>query len=741
MKMENPSCKKKIEIWGGIECTINRVNDTYYDQLELSGHYHRKDDIDLFASLGVKAFRYPVLWERHHSKTEFESWQPIEENLLKLKFHGITPIAGLVHHGSGPSHVNMLENSFVSGLESYAALVARKFPWLEYYTPVNEPLTTARFCGLYGHWHPHAKEDLLFYKIFLNECKATVLAMKAIRTINAEAKLIQTEDLGKVYSTPLLQYQADFENERRWLTYDLLCGKLTKNSRMWDHMRWLGIEEKELTFFEENPCPPYILGVNHYVTSERFIDENIARYPQHTHGGNGRHVYADVEAVRVNLQEPYGPEVLIKELWNRFALPIAVTEVQLSCTREEQLRWLKELWNAANKLLDAGVDIRAITPWSFLGAFGWNHLLTKDIHDYELGVFDIRSQNPRPTALTKMIKSLSSGNDYQHPFLESDGWWRHQKRLLYFPFAEKNEIDNPIEINKGFALKNIRPVIITGKNGTLGQAFARACEERDIYYILMDRADLDICNPKMIQDVLSKYKPWAIINAAGYVRVDDAETDSEKCFLDNMEGPTILAKFCHCSDVKLLTFSSDLVFDGKKRKPYLESDSPSPLNIYGLSKAEAEASILSVNPDALIIRTSAFFGPWDNYNFVTITLNALSQNKQISVANDSLISPTYIPDLTHASLDLLMDEAKGIWHLANDGAVSWSDFAAQIADHANLDKSLINIIPLQELKYKATRPSYSVLKSEKGIFLPSLDSAIDRFFSHRTTSFCMDRKD
>jgi dTDP-4-dehydrorhamnose reductase len=88
-----------------------------------------------------------------------------------------------------------------------------------------------------------------------------------------------------------------------------------------------------------------------------------------------------------------------------------------------------------------------------------------------------------------------------------------------------------------------------------------------------------------------------------------------------------------------------------------------------------------------------------------------------------------------------MDEAKGIWHLANDGAVSWSDFAAQIADHANLDKSLINIIPLQELKYKATRPSYSVLKSEKGIFLPSLDSAIDRFFSHRTTSFCMDRKD
>src|SRR5205085_10745369 len=102
-----------------------------------------------------------------------------------------------------PLHVNFFDGSFENGLALYAKAVAERYPWLEYYTPVNEPLTTARFCGLYGHWYPHHADEYSFYKILLSECKATIMAMKAIREINPNAKLVQTEDMGKTYSTPL----------------------------------------------------------------------------------------------------------------------------------------------------------------------------------------------------------------------------------------------------------------------------------------------------------------------------------------------------------------------------------------------------------------------------------------------------------------------------------------------------------------------------------------------------------
>ena len=130
-----------------------------------------------------------------------------------------------MHHGSGPAFTNLLDPQFPVLLAQYAKQVAGQFPHINYYTPVNEPLTTARFSGLYGLWYPHKKDDTAFLKMLLNEIKGIVLSMQAIREINPLAKLVQTEDLGKTYSTRSLKYQADFENRRRWLTYDLLCGK------------------------------------------------------------------------------------------------------------------------------------------------------------------------------------------------------------------------------------------------------------------------------------------------------------------------------------------------------------------------------------------------------------------------------------------------------------------------------------------------------------------------------------
>ena len=716
-----------VEIWAGIECTINRVKDSYFDQLKFAGHYNRKTDIDLIADLGIKKLRYPVLWEKHQPKADTEiDWSGTETSFKRLKELGIEPIAGLVHHGSGPGYAPIDSDIFATSLAEYASKVARKFPWVKYYTPINEPLTTARFCGLYGFWYPHLKSDQSFIRLLLNETKATILSMRAIREINPEAQLIQTEDLGKTYSTPLLKYQADFENKRRWLSFDLLLGRVNKKHPLWNYLINKGnISEEELQFFLDNPCPPDLLGFNYYITSERFIDENVFKYPSHTRGGNAKHNYADVEAVRVDLETKTGPHKLLKEAWDYFKIPIAITEVHLGCTRDEQLRWVKEIWETSLKLKSEGVEIKAITAWAVMGSYGWSELLTKPNGKYETGVFDLSNGQPRPTALARMIKSLSKGEEFKHPVLESKGWWKKDIRVLYF----RNNIR---KISS--EIKTSQPLLILGKTGTLGNAFAKVCEHRGIYYQLLDRNDLNLADPAHIETVIAEKRPWAIVNAAGFVRVDDAETEYANCYAANTQGPANLANISSKYNFKLLTFSSDLVFDGSKGKSYIESDPKSPLNIYGKSKARAEDYVLKQDPSALIIRTSAFFGPWDNYNFVTSVLSSLKNQQFVKVANDVLISPTYIPDLVNTSLDLLLDDEYGIWHLANKGEITWASLAMQVAKRGGFDMKLINPAPLSEFNYAAKRPVYSVLGSEKGLLMPEINDALDRYFFERQVS-------
>ena len=425
-----------LELWAGVECTVNRVGDQYFDQLEQNGHATRLDDLNLFAELGVSAMRYPILWERTAPNGPKQAdWSWADERLGRMQKLGIRPIVGLVHHGSGPRHTSLIDPAFAPGLAEFAQAFADRYPWVEHYTPVNEPLTTARFSGLYGHWYPHGRDDLTFMRALLTQCRAVALSMAAIRKVNPKAQLIQTEDLSKTFSTPLLAYQADLENERHWLSFDLLCGRVNRNHPLWGYLLASGISETELEVFLDHPCPPDVMGINHYVTSDRFLDERLENYPSTTHGGNGRHNYADVEAVRVCAEGAAGPNVLLKEAWERYGLPIAVTEAHLGGTREEQLRWLKEVWEAAHNLRTEGVDIRAVTAWSLLGAYDWNSLVTRADGHYESGVFDLRSPHPRPTALARMLRDLADGEVHEHPLLDVPGWWRRSERLLYPPVS------------------------------------------------------------------------------------------------------------------------------------------------------------------------------------------------------------------------------------------------------------------------------------------------------------------
>ncbi len=720
-----------LEVWGGVECTVNRVGDEYFNQLECNGHARRLDDLELFAQLGIHAIRYPILWEQiAPNGLENADWSWADERLERLRELGIRPIVGLVHHGSGPRDTSLVDPQFPEKLALFARAVAQRYPWVMHYTPVNEPLTTARFSGMYGHWYPHGRDDLTFGRTLLFQCLGIAKAMKAIRAVNPNAQLVQTEDLGKIYSTPLLAYQAQLENERRWLSFDLLCGRVSPAHSMWDYVRDCGMTEAELEWFVLNPCPPDIIGINHYVYSDRFLDERLERYPPQFHGGNGKHAYTDIEAVHVIAQEPDNPKVLLQETWQRYGRAIAVTEAHLGSTREEQLRWFKEIWDAAKSLQQEGVDIRAVTAWSLLGTYDWNCLVTRMNGHYEPGVFDVRSPQPRSTALAQMLRDLSDERDLNHPLLDAPGWWRRSERLLYPPVSCGSSNSAPSTANPKSTIENsksIRPLAIAGAAGTLGRAFARICDIRGIPYRLLTRQEMDITNPESVNRLLTELNPWAVVNTAGYVRVDDAEREAYLCRRINADGAAILATVCLELEIGLVTFSSDLVFDGNRAAPYLESDAVAPLNVYGHSKAMAEKWVLTTHTRSLVIRTSAFFGPWDEYNFLRIALSTLASGRSFVAADDSVVSPTYVPDLVNATLDLLIDGECGLWHLANSGAISWADLARKVANKVGLDPKRIEARPKAAQGLVARRPAYSALGSERGVLLPDLDQAISSY--------------
>ncbi|MDP9099289.1 MAG: family 1 glycosylhydrolase, partial [Verrucomicrobiota bacterium] len=186
---------RPLELWGGVECTVNRVGNRFLNQLERSGHWERESDLDRFAELGLRTLRFPLLWETLSRNAGGEiDWTWSDRRLARMRELGIRPIAGLLHHGSGPLGTNLLDPGFPEKFARYAATVAQRYPFLDAYTPINEPLTTARFSALYGHWYPHAVDARSFAAALVAQCRAIVLAMRAIREVRPDAQLIQTED-------------------------------------------------------------------------------------------------------------------------------------------------------------------------------------------------------------------------------------------------------------------------------------------------------------------------------------------------------------------------------------------------------------------------------------------------------------------------------------------------------------------------------------------------------------------
>jgi dTDP-4-dehydrorhamnose reductase len=228
---------------------------------------------------------------------------------------------------------------------------------------------------------------------------------------------------------------------------------------------------------------------------------------------------------------------------------------------------------------------------------------------------------------------------------------------------------------------------------------------------------------------LDTCQPWAVINCAGWVRVDEAESRAAECLAVNFTANVTLARACAERGIHYTCFSSDLVFDGTAGRAYVESDATAPLSVYGASKARADDSLASLDARVLIVRTAAFFSPFDDHNFAMHLSAALRAGRSFVAPSDCVISPTFVPDLVRTTLDLIIDDEQGLWHLTSDGTLSWADFAFEIASALDLPKKSIETCPARAMEWRAKRPLYAPLTSERAQMMPPLDSAIARFAS------------
>lgn len=431
------SLSRPLQLWGGVECSVVRVGDTWRDQVRETGHHARGvRDLDLLAALGLRTLRYPVLWERATlGQPGGCGWRWHDTQLGALRRHGIEVVAGLVHHGSGPRATSLLDPLFPERLAAYAGRVAARYPFVSAWTPVNEPLTTARFACLYGHWHPHLRDEGAFLRAVVNQARAALLAMRAIRAHLPAARFLHTEDLGRVFATPPLREQAAYENGRRWLSLDLLCGRLDRQHPWRGIIEAHGVPARHLDELATGEAAPDLIGINHYATSDRFLDHRLRLYPPHLRGGNGNRSYADTEALRVELGVgTTGWEPRLREAWERYRRPIVLSEAHLGCDDpHEQVRWLMEAWRAAQALRAEGADVRAVTAWALFGLMDWNTMLRERRGHYEPGAFDARARAltgpPQPTLLAQAVTALASGGEFTHAALREAGWWRREERI------------------------------------------------------------------------------------------------------------------------------------------------------------------------------------------------------------------------------------------------------------------------------------------------------------------------
>lgn len=256
-------------------------------------------------------------------------------------------------------------------------------------------------------------------------------------------------------------------------------------------------------------------------------------------------------------------------------------------------------------------------------------------------------------------------------------------------------------------------ILVTGANGQLGTELQQLAPlYTDYDFTFTDTETLDITDPEKVNVFFKGHHFSYCINCAAYTAVDKAESEKEKAFAVNANGPGLLAAACKKNNTAFVHISTDYVFDGSSIRPYEETDMVNPLGVYGESKLAGEERVMKENRDAIIIRTSWVYSSYGK-NFVKTMMRLMQERDSIGVVNDQKGSPTYAADLAAVILQIIgKGISPGIYHYCNEGVISWYDFAVAIKEIIS-SACIVNAITTAEYPTPAKRPAYSALNTQK----------------------------
>jgi dTDP-4-dehydrorhamnose reductase len=389
-----------FEVWASPEATVARLGERIYrDQLAETGHDVRDRDLDLLAGLGVAASRYPVLWERTAPQRPQDvdlAWAA--RRLGGLGARGIEPIVTLLHHGGGPPYTSLVDPAFPELFARYASAVAAAFPWVRRWTPINEPLTTARFSGLYGVWYPHATDDASFGRAIVNQALGILLAMEAIEAHAPRAELVITEDLQSFTALDrAVRDYAEHKRERAYLSIELLMGRVRPGHALYRYLLdAAGVPRELLERVERHARPPDLVGWNYYPHSERALgaraDGSFFNAAAFEHG------------------KPFAPRELLRAAHERLRLPFGLGEVHRSGSENQRVAWLDDRADDLMALSAEGRPVRMLGAWAAFGLVDWDSLLRERRDHREDGVFSFagRGEVPRETAVASAVRALAT---------------------------------------------------------------------------------------------------------------------------------------------------------------------------------------------------------------------------------------------------------------------------------------------------------------------------------------------
>ena len=295
-----------------------------------------------------------------------------------------------------------------------------------------------------------------------------------------------------------------------------------------------------------------------------------------------------------------------------------------------------------------------------------------------------------------------------------------------------------------------RPILILGASGQVGRRLLGSISGTG-EIVALDRNQADLSDFEQLRTTVRRIRPEVILNAAAYTAVDRAESEPDRAIQINGTAPGVLAEESERADALLVHYSTDYVFDGSKATPWVETDLPHPLNVYGASKLAGEKAIEKVGGKFLIFRTSWVYGPQGN-NFLLTMLRLGRERDRLNIVDDQIGAPTTSLELANATSKVVKrvlglssgstSEWAGVYHMTCGGSVSWCDFARAIFDRAQTllqgKKPEIHPIPSTAYPTPARRPGYSVLSNDKlrlrfGVQLAGWEPALDQVMGELAT--------